>query len=228
MAKGNRKFHKKTFANLRWFRSRILRWFSENRRDFPWRAPDATVYEKIVSEILLQRTRAETVAAFFPSFVERFPSWTALADATIEDLEAYLRPIGLWRRRADSLKKLARRLVAIGGVFPANRQEVEELPNVGQYVGNAVMMFCHNSPAPLLDANMARVLERFFGPRKLADIRYDPYLQDLAKRAVFHSDPVTVNWALLDFAAGVCAIKPKCKQCPLSTRCTFFATRRLT
>lgn len=39
-------------------------------------------------------------------------------------------------------------------------------------------------PEPLVDVNMVRVLERFFGPRKLADIRYDSYLQTLARQVV--------------------------------------------
>ena len=44
-------------------------------------------------------------------------------------------------------------------------------------VANAILLVCHEQPEPLLDSNMARVIERVFGPRKLADIRYDPYLQ---------------------------------------------------
>jgi hypothetical protein len=54
----------------------------------------------------------------------------------------------------------------------------------GQYIANAVLLLCHGEPQPLLDVNMARVLERVFGPKKLADIRYDPYLQQLAMRIV--------------------------------------------
>jgi len=64
---------------------------------------------------------------------------------------------------------------------------------------------------------MARVLERYFGPRKLADIRYDPYLQKLAHRVVDCEAPAAVNWAILDLAALVCKARgPRCSQCPLS------------
>ena len=51
------------------------------------------------------------------------------------------------------------------------------------------MLLCHNQPFPMIDVNMARVLERYFGTRKLVDIRYDNYLQSLAKRVVSLREP---------------------------------------
>jgi A/G-specific adenine glycosylase len=108
------------------------------------------------------------------------------------------------------------------GRFPYTREDIEPLPGIGQYIANAVLLFCHGEAQPLLDANMARVLERYFGPRRLADIRYDPYLQVLAKRVVSCGDPISMNWAILDFASFVCALRPKCEACPLKEACMFF------
>lgn len=214
-----------TEQRIEWFRSRIRRWFDSNGRHFRWRNRSASSYEKIVSEVLLQRTRAETIADFFPLFIRAFPSWSALHQASSGELEEFLLPIGLWRRRSISLKNLAKEMTSRRGRFPVDRAEVEELPNVGQYIANAIELFCHNRPRPLLDVNMARVLERFFGPRTLADIRYDPYLQTLASRAVQSNEPAVVNWAILDFAAKVCKPKPDCVACPLRERCAFVRKR---
>ena len=208
--------------DITWFRQRILNWFRSNQRIFPWRDESASDYVKVLSEVLLQRTRAEVVAAFLPEFIGRFPSWDKLAVATEEDLQKYLQPLGLWRRRAASLEKLAREMAKRGGRFPRLREEIQELPNVGQYIANAVLLFCHGEPQPLLDVNMARVLERFFGPRKLADIRYDPYLQSLSRAVVSSKDPATINWAILDHATLVCKISnPQCPICPVVAKCKF-------
>lgn len=198
------------------FRAELLRWFENHGRKFPWRKATASKYELIIAEVLLQRTRAETVATFFPRFVREFPSWKKLGTASIAQLEDYLRPIGLWRRRAISIQALAREMVKGNGRFPTERADIEALPGVGQYIANAVLLFCHGIPQPLLDANMARVLERVFGPRKLADIRYDPYLQELAKKVVDREDAARINWAILDLAATICLPKkPRCNECPL-------------
>lgn len=207
---------------IAWFRRKLLSWFRSNGRTFPWREESAGDYVKIVSEVLLQRTRAEVVAAFLPNFIERFPSWDRLAIATEDDLRQYLQPIGLWRRRAASLEKLAGEMAKRGGLFPRTREEIEQLPNVGQYIANAILLFCHREPQPLLDVNMARVLERFFGPRKLADIRYDPYLQSLAKAVVSSKNPAAINWAILDHATLICKISnPLCHTCPVVDQCQF-------
>jgi A/G-specific adenine glycosylase len=205
----------------------ILRWFDTNGRKFPWREKGATTYEQVIAEFLLQRTRAETVSAYFSAFTSRFPSWKSLSEATVEEVADSLKPIGLWRRRSVSLTELAKEMTRRGGRFPASRHEVEALPGVGQYIASAIMIFSADQAEPLLDVNMARVLERVFGPRKLVDIRYDPYLQDLARRVVRSSESKRLNWAILDLAALVCTTRaPRCDRCPLKRSCRFFRQSR--
>lgn len=122
------------------------------------------------------------------------------------------------------MRALAREMAVLRGRFPQDREEIEKLPGVGQYVANAALLFCHGQPEPLLDVNMARVLERVYGPRRLADIRYDPYLQSLARRVVRSKRAREINWALLDLAALVCVIgTPKCGLCPVATLCSYYA-----
>jgi A/G-specific adenine glycosylase len=192
----------------------------------PARGHQAGSFGLIVSEILLQRTRAETVSSFFPKFVREFPSWKKLGNASIWRLRSYLRPIGLWRRRAIGIRALAREMSSRNGRFPKRREEIEALPGIGQYIASAVIMFCHHIPQPLLDVNMARVLERVFGPRRLRDIRYDPYLQKLAQGIVEGEMAPQVNWAILDLGAEVCRRSgPLCGQCPLESICVCANSR---
>jgi len=205
------------------FRKKILAWFADHRRAFPWRRDNLSAYELIIAEILLQRTKAETVSTFYTQFLGEFPNWQALATADLVTIENYLIPIGLYRQRAQRLKKLAIYLVENNEVLPLDRTELENVPFMGQYIANAVELLVFNKRKPLLDVNMARVLERYFGPRKLSDIRYDPYLQQLANDFANHPESKFLNWAILDFAALVCkARKPTCLNCLLNTTCQYF------
>jgi A/G-specific adenine glycosylase len=206
-----------------WFRKKLEKWFKLNRRRFPWRNKSASKYQLIITEVLLQRTQAETVSRFYPQFIKKFPSWKVLAKAKKKDLQNFLKPIGLWRQRANAIKNLSTEMAKRNGRFPKTREEIEKIPAVGQYIANAVLMFCHEQPQPLLDVNMARVLERFFGPRKLADIRYDPYLQKLVRDVLPKRRFREFNWAILDFASLVCKPqKPLCCECCLNQRCRYF------
>ena len=199
-------------------------WYRWNGRHYSWREPTASIYVRIVCEVLLQRTRADAVAGFAPSFLQKYPSWKKIASATENELQEELKPVGLWQRRASSLSRLAVSMLERKGRFPETRAEIEALPGVGQYIANAVLLFCHKQPQPLLDTNMARVLERHFGPRSLADIRYDPYLQLLSTRVVTCKDPISMNWAILDLAALICTkTNPKHAFCPIFHTCHFLS-----
>lgn len=208
---------------IEYFRSCILNWFKENGRHFPWRNKSSTNYKKTISEVLLQRTKAETVAKFYSSFITKYPSWKKLADATLDDLVEALTPIGLQKQRAKRLFALAQEMKKRKGRLPKAREEIEDIPMFGQYITNAIMLLVYGKPFPLLDVNMSRVLERFFGSRKMSDIRYDSYLQDLSYKIVDHKEPTIINWAILDFAALICkAREPICKICHINTGCKFY------
>jgi len=208
-------------------RHALLTWYAAHGRDFPWRKDEATLYQVVLAELLLQRTRAETVAAFFDLFTTRFPSWESIAASTVDEIGGYLKPIGLWRRRAASLHALAQEMVARGGEYPRSREEVESLPAVGQYIANAILLFSRGRAEPLLDVNMARVLERVFGPRKLVDIRDDPHLQSVSRVVVRGKQAARINWAILDLAAKVCTIRnPRCNECPLKRVCRYATQHR--
>lgn len=146
----------------------------------------------------------------------------ALVDANEAELQEVLKPLGLWRRRSASLKGLAEYAAAKGGAFPRRTRSHAPIPAVGQYVSNAIGLFQHRLRRPLLDVNMARVIERVLRKRGLADLRQDRFLQQAAHYLVRSNVPKKVNWAVLDFAALVCRQrKPLCIECPLLRRCNF-------
>jgi A/G-specific adenine glycosylase len=198
----------------------LLAWYKTNGRIFPWRKKGLSNYQLVIAEVLLQRTKAETVAKFFEQFIKDYPDWKSLVGANVKDIETYLKPIGLYRQRSVRLQNLAKEMVKRNGRLPKDRKELESIPFMGQYIANAVELVIFNQPSPLIDVNMARVIERFFGPRKMADIRYDPFLQAIAYQLVDHENAKEINWAILDYAALVCkARKPECEGCDLRNEC---------
>lgn len=228
----NKKSNKLTISRSRIvsFQEQVLIWFDNfGRHHFPWRKQGLPGYEIVIAEVLLQRTKAETVEKFYPGFLEAFPNWTTIAQTDTSLLEERLKPVGLYRQRAKRLKDLASEMVKRGGILPNEREILEQIPFLGQYIVNAIELQVFHKPLPLIDVNMARVLERFFGKRKLADIRYDPYLQALATSVVEHPRVKDINWAILDFAAVICKSRiPLCEKCVLSESCKFYKNTYLT
>jgi A/G-specific adenine glycosylase len=212
-------------TKIKFFQQEILAWFESNgRHRFPWRKEGLSPFEIVIAEVLLQRTKAETVEKFYEGFLLDFPAWERIANAPIEEIEERLKPVGLYRQRAKRLKDLAVQMVQIQGEFPAEREELEKIPFLGQYIVNAIELQIFQKPSPLIDVNMSRVLERFFGERKMADIRYDPYLQELSRKVVNIPNSKEISWAILDFAALICkARKPLCSICCVKNKCLYYA-----
>ena len=162
------------------------------------------------------------MSGFYATFLRAYPSWERLASAKESDLQQLLKPIGLWRQRAGMFVKLSRALAELEHKLPCTREELEQLPGISQYMASAILLLCYGHKEPLLDVNMACILERVYGPRKLADIRYDPFLQDIAHSSVEVEDPITVNWAAMDLAATTCLRNaPRCVECPLANMCRY-------
>jgi A/G-specific adenine glycosylase len=193
----------------------LERWFQLGGRRFVWRSW-SDEYRVLVAEVLLQRTRAEAAEAFLPSFLSAYPNWGALASSDRDELEELLRPLGLARRRAESLRSLAGILVEA-----PDQRDYEYLPGIGQYIGRAARVAMYGSREAMVDANFVRVLRRVFDGPWMADYRYDQRLQCLARSLTEGAhDPRVVNWAVLDLGALLCTPRrPRCGRCPLQSRC---------
>lgn len=213
------------YRNLR---RHLRRWFQRNGRSLPWREPGADAYVRVVSEVLLQRTHAETVAAMLPAFLRAYPSWRVLALGQEADLEKLLQSIGLWRRRAKSLLALARRLAAEDFIFPSRENDLLQWPAIGPYVASAVLMFVHRHPSALIDEGVARLLPRAFGCRSRVDIRHDHQLRKLAADICSSPNAVALNWAILDVVAKHCrAGRPTCGGCPIAADCLYLRAQTM-
>ena len=212
---------------ISWLRRRLLCWFARNGRSFPWREATRTPYEVVVAEILLQRTTAVAVARTYIGFLKRYPSWIVLAQAPLEGLENLLRPLGLWRQKAQAFQRLAQSIEMNSGVVPDARKELERLPGIGPYTASAVLALVYGRAEPLLDVNMTRLLGRFLGPPESIEAKPRRALHAHALRLVRSKRGLEVNWAALDFGALVCrARRPLCPECPLMARCHYARSRQ--
>ena len=71
---------------------------------------------------------------------EKYPTVDALADADIEELEDIVRPCGLFRTKADSIKRACIMLRdEYGGVLPDNMDELLKFPGVGRKIANLLL-----------------------------------------------------------------------------------------
>jgi A/G-specific adenine glycosylase len=205
------------------FRRKLLTWYRANGRDLPWRRTDDP-YHILVSEIMLQQTQVDRVLPKYAEWLEKYPSFGALADAPEGDVTETWRPLG-YNIRPRRLQSIARETVArYGGRLPSDEDTLLSFKGIGAYTAGAIRSFAFGERAAILDTNVARVLFRVFvakgDPKSHAMKRH---LWALSETLVPSRDVFDFNQALMDFGAMVCVARdPKCLICPMTKSCRAY------
>ncbi|MDJ0596114.1 MAG: helix-hairpin-helix domain-containing protein [Pleurocapsa sp. MO_226.B13] len=207
---------------IEWFRTRLQSWAEDNLRDYPWRQTKDP-YSILVAEFLLQRTDADTVVPIYKAFLTQYPTLERLAIATVDDIADLLQPLGLFFR-AKRLSETARIInQKYGGKIPESETELLKLPGIGKYTARAICSQAFDKPAAVLDTNVARILERFFGIEGGRVKSRCKILWNAAETVAPDTNVGHWNLTLLDFGALTCTARnPRCSECPLSVRCYWF------
>lgn len=203
----------------------LLAWYAENgRHDLPWRDSDASPFEILVAELMLQQTSAEQVTGIYDEFVERYPTAGAVLAAGEADVAEAIEPLGLRKRTAYFRRASAQLLARHDGRVPDSRSKLLDLHGVGEYTAASVLAHAHGRDASAVDTNVARVLARVFGIESV-----DPEsaeMWDLSNRLAPSDRCGDFLHALIDFGAAVCtARKPNCESCPFEAACEYDTER---
>ena len=188
----------------------LVAWYAEHRRSLPWRT-GSDPYRVLVSELMLQQTRADRVIPFFESFLDRFPTIEALAGAPFTEVAGAWSGLG-YNRRAKNLHRAARVIVAKG--WPDTVAGLEELPGVGPYTARALASIAFGMRVPAVDTNVRRVLSRWHGEQ------LDGAALGAAADVDVGADAGTWNQAMMDLGAALCRPRaPRCDACPVHAWC---------
>lgn len=140
----------------------LLDWFAKNARDLPWRRT-CDPYGVWISEIMLQQTQVKTVIPYWERWMTELPDIKALAQATSVKILKLWEGLGYYSRARNAQTAAKLIVEKHGGVFPRVFQDVLNLPGIGRYTAGAICSIAFNTPAPILDGNVTRVLSRCFG-----------------------------------------------------------------
>ena len=208
----------------RFFVKNLLLWFGDNKREFPWRVDNnPNPYYILVAELMLKKTKADNARITFTKFIELFPTPKSVFTASDEDIEMILQPLGLIKQRKKAFVSIFSTIHdTFKGKIPCRKTELQDLPYVGDYTVNAVLCFGFNKKVPIVDVNVTRICQRFFGLEAYGDPRVDTHIWDFLERILPKKRYKDFNLALLDFGALVCNSKnPKCGECPLTEKCNY-------
>lgn len=151
----------------------------------------------------------------------RFPTLDSLADAELSEIEDIVRPCGLFRTKAKSIKEACTALRDdFGGRVPDNMDDLLSLSGVGRKIANLLLGDIYGKPAIVADTHCIRICGRFG--------MYDAALKDPHKVELIMRELVEPKkqsdfcHRIVQFGRDTCTARsPKCADCPLSDLCSF-------
>jgi A/G-specific adenine glycosylase len=199
----------------------ILAWYSNHRRDLPWRRT-RDPYRILVSEIMLQQTQVDRVIPKYEEFLEQFPTIASLAAASLSKVLRVWSPLG-YNRRARYLYLAARAAAdRFQSAVPRSLADLRTLPGLGRYTAGAVACFAFEQHTPVVDTNIRRVLGRVIHGER--DGVSESVIWKTAEAALPEGNAYSWNQALMDLGATVCSSEaPQCGACPAAELCRWRA-----
>jgi len=177
----------------------------------------ATPFQLVIATLLSAQATDVSVNAATPALFARYPTPEAMAAATPEAIEPFIRTIGLYRTKARHCVACAQQLVErFGGEVPNDVAALTTLPGVGRKTANVVVSNAYGVPAIAVDTHVGRL------SRRLGFSRHDdPNKVELDLQALFDpSDWVFLHHALILHGRRVCAARsPACGRCEVAALC---------
>jgi len=197
----------------------LKQWFLLYKREFLWRI-FSEPYKILIAEFMLQRTKAEQVEPVYKAFLKQYPTIAHLSKARPLSVAEYTNKLGLhWRYKhfITSAKYITKEL---NGEFPRMQKDMLKIPGVGDYVAGAVLAVCYNSADYVIDSNIARFINRYYGIGLEGEIRRKKIIIDKAKDLFNTHDQRNLLFALLDYTALICKPhNPACDKCIFNNDC---------
>lgn len=187
------------------FRDFIWTFYENEGRIFEWRNVDNPYYV-LVSEIMLQQTQTHRVEPKYRAFIEEFPTFESLAQASLRDVLAMWQGLG-YNRRGKYLHQTAQRVMQeYNGRLPKEPETLVTFPGIGKNTAGSVSAFAYNQPTVFIETNIRAVfIHSFFKDQQEV---HDNLILPLVTQTLDHDNPREWYYALMDYGVHLKKMMP--------------------
>ena len=203
--------------------SYLLKWYSQNKRELPWRKLYKNnlpkPYYVFVSEYMLQQTTVNTVIERFNEFIFKWPNLEKLANATEPQILKFWSGLGYYSRARNLLKAAKIIKKNFNSNIPNSYDDLISLPGIGDYTAKAILGIAYNIPVMPTDANIERILVRLLAIDKPI-IKIKDKLKNIANTFISKKFSSDLIQSYMDYGSSVCVPRnPKCDICKINKLC---------
>ena len=148
----------------------------------------------------------------------KYPNCHEMALGELEDIERIVRPCGLYKTKAENIKKASVIIDSRGGLLPDDMDGLTALPGVGRKIANLILGDVFGKDAVVCDTHCIRICGRLgMYPEKLRDpLKIEMILRDLLAAG----EGSDFCHRIVSFGREFCSARsPECDKCPLADLC---------
>lgn len=176
-----------------------------------------SVYQLIVAVALSAQTTDKSVNEVTPALFERFPDAESMAQISEEELQEYIKRIGMYKTKSKNIISMAKMLVEkYGGQVPDDYDKLIELPGVGRKTANVVLSVGFGQQRIAVDTHVFRLANRMGFVKETDVLKTELGLMKVVPKENWSA----LHHALIWHGRQVCiARNPKCDQCGVRELC---------
>lgn len=115
-------------------------------------------FQLLMVVILSAQATDRSVAKVTPALFDRYPSPAEVVASSPEEIESYIRSVGLSKNKAKYIYRSSQQLLErFNGEVPQSRKELESLAGIGPKSANIMLSVAFDQPAFAVDTHVARV-----------------------------------------------------------------------
>ena len=182
----------------------------------------ANTFQLLVAVMLSAQCTDKRVNMVTPALFEAYPTPSAMAAATEENVLEYVRSVSYPNSKARHLVATARQLTErFGGEVPQTLDELTQLPGVGRKTANVVMSVAFGQARMAVDTHVFRVSHRIglVSNKATTPLAVERELVKHLPEAII---PRAHHWLILHGRYVCKALRPDCLACGIRHACAYY------
>jgi len=177
-----------------------------------------SAWELVVATILSAQCTDARVNLVTPTLFATYPTPSAMASASLPELEEIIRSTGFFRNKAKSIRGAAQTVVEeFGSVVPQSMEELLRLPGVARKTANVVLGSWYNiAVGVVVDTHVLRLSRRLELTREEDPVKVEQVLIKIIPQERW----IAFSHQLIHHGRQICVARtPRCADCTLERVC---------
>ena len=175
-------------------------------------------FELLIATVLAAQATDVSVNLVTPALFKKYPNPKALAKASVEEIDGYIKTIHFHRNKAHLIKSASSMLVTeFGGKVPDNMKDLDSLPGVARKTANVMLNVAFRKPEGIpVDTHMIRMSNRLGLTSSKDPVQIEKDLMEIVPKKYW------IDYPLMMILHGrhFCTARPHtCANCPLENLC---------